>query len=212
MTAKMKPDLSDATVAELRAQAKDLGISGFSHMHKDELISAMQNTEKESASKSAHPAKHDADAIELLKKDHAEVHSLFEQALSHDDGDKAMVDLASQIILKLTIHTEVEEKLFYPALKKKSLTDKNSEAKDQVLEAYVEHNSVKQLLAKIAASKTSDESYKAFIQVASEQVQHHVEEEEQEMFRQAKKLFSKEELAELGRQIVEMKDRLTEKV
>ena len=199
--AKTQPNLEDETVAELRAQAKDAGISGSSHMRKDELISELEHKDTNGAARKT-------DAVALLKKDHANVKALFKKALAKEDGDTSLADIANQIITELELHTEAEEKLFYPALKQKALSKKNDDAKDGVLEAYVEHDSVKKLIKQIQSSKPSDESYKALIQVMSEQVEHHVEEEETEMFKQAKALLSQDEIDELGGRILEMKERL----
>jgi len=190
--------LEDETVSELKTKAREAGISGISHMHKDELVDALEHA--------AHAPKNEqTDAIEILKADHAKVKALFKKALAKKHGDKTVEPIVQEIIHELKLHTEAEETIFYPALKTKSTKEHNEDATDGVLEAYVEHDSVKELITKIEATDSSDESYKAMVQVMSEQIEHHVEEEETEMFKQAKHLLKNEELQKLGKQILEKK-------
>jgi len=113
--------------------------------------------------------------------------------------------LAERIITELEAHTQAEEQLFYPALKARAIERDDDEAKEGVVEAYVEHGSVKELISKIRSSSPSDESYKAMLQVMSEQVDHHVEEEEGEMFEQARQLLEPQTLQSLGRKMAELK-------
>jgi hypothetical protein len=206
-------DLDELSVAELREQAKDAGVTSTSHMRKDELIEALSSgkgARDEKAAKRTPRTRTNGDAasddaIDILIADHRRVKSLFEEALDKEDGDAALADLAKQIIAELELHTRVEETIFYPALKEQAVSDDDDDAKDEVLEAYVEHGSVKELIAKIQKLEPDDESYKAILQVMSEQVEHHVEEEEHEMFDQAHELLGDERLAELGRRIAEAK-------
>jgi len=146
------------------------------------------------------------DVISLLKKDHAEVRALFKEA----DGlsDKAIAareKLFAQIAPALKAHAEAEETLFYPALKAK--TKPATEPRDEVLEAYEEHAIVKTLISQLERLDPKDESYKAKLQVLGEAVDHHATEEETEMFKQARQLLTKDELAELGEQVQALKDR-----
>jgi hemerythrin superfamily protein len=121
------------------------------------------------------------DAIALLKSDHRKVEGLFVQyEASDDDGEKA--ELAAQICLELKIHTTIEEEIFYPALKGK-IED------DTIDEAFVEHDGAKVLVNDIAAGTPGDEFYDAKVTVLSEQIKHHVKEEEMPdtgMFAQAR--------------------------
>ncbi|NIJ22342.1 hypothetical protein FHS95_004057 [Sphingomonas naasensis] len=122
------------------------------------------------------------DAIALLKADHREVEELFEQfegAKSASQKEK----LARQICLELTVHTKIEEEIFYPACEGKI-------EEDLLKEAYVEHDGAKLLIAEIEAGSPADEYYDAKVKVLSEQIEHHVEEEEKRMegmFSQARK-------------------------
>lgn len=122
------------------------------------------------------------DAIALLKADHRKVEELFEEFESAR-GDGRKEKLARQICLELTIHTELEETIFYPACRGKvedSLVD----------EAIVEHDSAKVLIAEIEAGGPDEEFYDAKVTVLSEMIEHHIQEEEQRvegMFSQARK-------------------------
>ncbi len=194
-------DLSGMTATDLREKAKEEGLTGVSHMRKDELVNALEHESGDSNGAAAGGE----NAISLLKRDHQNVKALFKKALEKETGDASIEPLAKQIIAELTVHAEAEEKLFYPALKAQAVSQDEDKAKDGVLEAYVEHASVKELIAKIQKSSARDESYKAMVQVMSEQVEHHVEEEEGEMFKQAQKLLGTAELEKLGGQIAQMK-------
>ena len=138
------------------------------------------------------------DALHLLKKDHAEVSSLFtryEDAI--DRGEKA--GIADEICRKLTIHSLCEEELLYPAAHA-SIDD------DLVYEAEVEHQSVKDLVARIEDSDPAAENFDALVHVLCEYVRHHVREEESEMFPQLKR--SDLDLAALGLEIAERRREL----
>ncbi len=140
------------------------------------------------------------DAIRLLKTDHKEVESLFKELEGLSDNAKASrKKLFDQIDRALTIHSEIEEKIFYPAVKARTGRDK--EAKQEVLEAYEEHDNVKNMLKKLEETEPSDETYKAKLQVLHELVKHHVKEEERELFPEAKGLLDADELEELGEQM-----------
>ena len=122
------------------------------------------------------------DAIALLKADHRKVEELFE-AFEGARGAKRKEEIARQICLELTVHSEIEETIFYPACRGK-IDD------DLVDEAIVEHDSAKVLIAEIEAGGPDEDFYDAKVQVLSEQIEHHVEEEEKRvdgMFSQARK-------------------------
>lgn len=144
------------------------------------------------------------DALSLLKKDHAKVKGLFKEVEGLGDrAAGARKKLFEQIDQELELHARIEEQIFYPAFKKKAAKD--SEKKDEVLEAYEEHAIVKHLLGELKAMEPRDETYKPKIQVLMELVQHHVKEEESEMFKMARELFKPNELDVLGQQIAEAK-------
>jgi hypothetical protein len=121
------------------------------------------------------------DAIALLKADHRKVEDLFAKfEAAHDSAKKRQ--LAKQICTELTVHTMIEEEIFYPACKGKIEDDMESEA-------YVEHDGAKVLIAEIEAGNPDDEFYDAKVKVLSEQIKHHVHEEEKRsegMFAQAR--------------------------
>ncbi len=144
------------------------------------------------------------DAIKLLKKDHREVEALFKEVDELGDGASASRrKLFDRIAAALELHASVEEQIFYPGVKRASRRDK--EAREEVLEAYEEHDNVKEMIAKLRDTDAKDETYKAKLQVLEELVKHHVKEEERSLFPQAQKLLGKDEIEELGDQIAEMK-------
>jgi hemerythrin superfamily protein len=122
------------------------------------------------------------DAIALLKADHRTVEALFEQ-FEGTSGSAKKQKIALQICLELTVHAKIEEEIFYPACEGKV-------DEDLLKEAYVEHDGAKVLIAEIEAGNPDDEFYDAKVKVLSEQIEHHVGEEEQRMegmFSQARK-------------------------
>ena len=110
------------------------------------------------------------DAIALLKADHRHVESLFEQFEKARKADRKAA-LAKEICTELTIHTMIEEEIFYPACQ-------NAVEEDTLSEAYVEHDGAKILIAEIEAGKPDDSFFDAKVKVLSEQIKHHVREEE----------------------------------
>jgi hemerythrin superfamily protein len=141
------------------------------------------------------------DAIELLKRDHAEVKKAFkafEKAKYKDPN--AGKEFVASICKAITLHARVEEEIFYPAVRQKIKDD------DLMNEAQVEHNSAKVLIADIEKMSGDDPMLKATAMVLAEYIQHHVREEENEMFPKAKRL--KLDLAGLAQQILEREDQL----
>jgi hemerythrin superfamily protein len=122
------------------------------------------------------------DAVELLMADHRRVAKLFAEfdALKEDGSDEAKSALVAQICQELTVHTTIEEELFYPAVRKAIEDD------DLMDEALVEHAGAKELIAQLQAAHPDDDLYDAKVTVLGEQIDHHVEEEEGSMFPQAK--------------------------
>jgi hypothetical protein len=110
------------------------------------------------------------DAIELLKADHRAVEDLFSEfQKAKTPAQKRKI--AQQICLELTVHTRIEEEIFYPAVRGKI-------QEDSVTEAYVEHDGAKLLIAEIEGTDPKDEYYESKVHVLSEQIKHHVHEEE----------------------------------
>ena len=142
------------------------------------------------------------DAIAMLTADHREVKAMFE----HYDklGDRAnsgKKKLADQICTALTLHATVEEEIFYPALRAAS-----KEAADLLDEALVEHAGAKDLIAQLQEMDPEDDLYDAKVKVLGEQIDHHVGEEEGEMFPKAKKAGL--DMAALGSEMAMRKDEL----
>ena len=141
----------------------------------------------------------DKDAIALLKSDHEEVKKLFKKIVAEEDQEATF----DQIKRALEVHATIEEEIFYPAVKRA----RSEEVKDEVREAYEEHKQVKTLLAAVAEISPDDESYSAKIKVLKEDVEHHVKEEEGEMFPDARK-YLRGKLEDLGVQMQARKDDL----
>jgi hemerythrin-like domain-containing protein len=143
------------------------------------------------------------DAITLLKDDHDKVKKLLEQVDSTTErGVKTREELFGKIKQELTIHEAIEEEIFYPALKD------HPKAKELVLEAYEEHHVVDTVIAEIDQVSYDDETWGAKFTVMKENVEHHIEEEEDEMFKQARQVFGSDELEELGSRMKARKDAL----
>lgn len=143
------------------------------------------------------------DAIDMLTNDHREVEELFKkyEALKEGQNDKKKI-LADQICTALTVHTMIEEEIFYPAVRAQA------QGSDELLdEALVEHASAKELIAQLQEMDPGDELYDAKVKVLSEQIDHHVQEEEKEMFPKAKK--ARLDLAALGEEMAMRKDELS---
>jgi hemerythrin superfamily protein len=120
------------------------------------------------------------DAIALLKEDHRKVEKLFKD-FEGAKGEGRKEKLARQICMELTVHTKIEEEIFYPACEGKV-------DEDLLKEAYVEHDGAKVLVAEIEAGNgESDDYFDAKVQVLSEEIDHHVEEEEKELFPEVRK-------------------------
>jgi hypothetical protein len=132
-------------------------------------------------------------AFELLKKDHEKVSGIFEKLEpTTERGIKTREELFAQLKQELEIHARIEEEIFYPAIKDAE------ETHDITLEAFEEHHVVKQLLSELEELSKDDETWGAKLKVLQENVEHHVEEEEKEMFSSAREVLSKEQIEELG--------------
>jgi len=145
--------------------------------------------------------------MQILKQDHEAVKDLFAGYAKLGDGDVEEKDrLWQQINEELTIHAEIEERLFYPAVR-----DVNTdEAEDLVSEALEEHRVVKTLLEEMSEIEAGEDAFEAKMKVLRENVLHHAEEEEKEIFEQAKKL-SKEVLESLVIEMETMRDDLEDR-
>lgn len=139
------------------------------------------------------------DAFSLLKEDHRKVEDLFEQLESA--RGQAKMRVFEQIKMELDLHAHIEETVFYPALEKPKQTH------DLTLEAYEEHDVVKKLLQELSRAKTANEEWEAKAKVLQENVEHHVEEEEGELFTKAEAALSEEQIETLGEQMEAEKER-----
>jgi len=149
------------------------------------------------------PASTEPDAVKLLTNDHKEVKTLFKayDKLVKDQADNSEKQaIAHKICTLLTVHATVEEEIFYPAARGAL------EAQDLIDEATVEHATAKDLIAQIEAMSPGDELYDAKVKVLNEYIEHHVQEEEGELFPKVKK--AKLDLAELGAQLSSRKESL----
>lgn len=131
-------------------------------------------------------------ATELLKKQHREVKALFRQAKKADPGDRR--EILDEISAKLAHHMNIEETIFYPAVKAIGM----KKTDELIPEAYEEHHVVNLVLSEFPDLDPEDERFEAKMTVLDELIEHHVEEEEQEMFPTAEKQLGAERLNELG--------------
>ena len=149
----------------------------------------------------------DNDAIEMLTEDHQRVSEMFEdyEGVKDDEDEADKVQRVQEICLELTIHSTVEEEIFYPAARDAL----GEEGADLLDEAEVEHSSVKDLIVQLSESQPGDDLYDAKVKVLGEYVKHHVNEEEGELF---PKLRESEDFdtAAIGDQMAQRKAELRE--
>jgi hemerythrin-like domain-containing protein len=139
-------------------------------------------------------------AFTLLKADHEKVAGILEKIEGTTErAIKGREELFAQLKNELDVHTRIEETILYPAL------EEYEETRDISLEAYEEHAIVKQLLEELESSRKDDEQWTAKFTVLKENIEHHVEEEEGEMFKKARKVLSEDEIAKLGERLQEAK-------
>jgi hemerythrin superfamily protein len=132
------------------------------------------------------------DAITLLKQDHKAVEKLFKQfEKAKQPAEQRKV--AQEVVKELSVHAAIEEMIFYPAVR-----ERLPQAEDTVLESLEEHHIVKWVLSELDGMKPDEERFKAKMTVLMENVRHHVEEEETELFPEVRKAVGRKELGELG--------------
>jgi hemerythrin-like domain-containing protein len=134
-------------------------------------------------------------ATDFLKKQHKEVKGLFKQ-VEKTENARERTDLMQQISQKLQLHTRLEEEVFYPAVR--GLETRKAE--EMIAEAFEEHHVVDLVLKDLPNVDPEDERFEAKMTVLSELVEHHVEEEEKEMFKLAERL-GKDELEDLAEEM-----------
>ena len=128
-------------------------------------------------------------AIELLEQQHREVEKLFDKIEKVESEEKQ--ELFDEIADALAVHAAIEEQHFYPATK-------DARTEELLHEAVEEHLAVKRIIADLLEMEVDDPQFDAKIKVLKEQVEHHVEEEEKQLFPKVKKVHSKDELEDLG--------------
>jgi hemerythrin superfamily protein len=148
-------------------------------------------------------ARSEPDAVTLLKRDHAEVKNLFERFEDSEERQEKQM-LADRICKMLTAHATYEEELLYP--RAHDLLAEDEEDEELVHEAEVEHQAAKRLIAEIESMTPDDEKFAASVKVLGEYVNHHVREEEREMFPKLKRAGL--DLAEVGAMLHDRKREL----
>jgi hypothetical protein len=142
-------------------------------------------------------------AFQLLKEDHQKVSGIFQQLEpTTERAEKTRSELFAKLKEELDIHARIEETIFYPAIKQAA------ETREIVLEGFEEHHVIKMLLKELEAMPVDTEEWAAKLKVLQENVEHHVEEEEGEMFQKAREVISEDEINQLGTRMEELKMQL----
>lgn len=145
------------------------------------------------------------EAIAMLIEDHQKVQKMF-KAFERTEDQKQQEQLATQICNELTVHTQLEEQVFYPAAREALEEDEAC----LLEEATVEHNVAKELIEKIKQSRPHDEEYCALVTVLGEYVNHHIDEEQKELFPQLKK--KEIDFNALGEEMMQKKQELMQEM
>ena len=144
------------------------------------------------------------DAIALLKEDHRKVKALLDELEpTTERAVKTRQELFDRIKDELTVHEIIEEEIFYPTLKQ------HPKAKEIVLEGYEEHEVVNHVMGELEGLPVDDETWGAKASVMIENIRHHIEEEEGDMFVKARQVFDRAELNQLGEAMAERKAEAT---
>ena len=149
------------------------------------------------------------DAITLLKEDHQKVKKLMgELEKTTERGVKTREELFTKLVTELTVHEKIEEQIFYPRVKEQATTKK---VEEMIAESYEEHHFVDTVKAELEDTPFEAEEWAAKFKVMKENVEHHAfEEEEEKLFPKVQKIFSKDELEEMGTEMEELKQELLE--
>ncbi len=140
------------------------------------------------------------DALAMLKEDHDRVKRMLNEGdETTERAEKTRTELFARLKADLLLHERMEEEVLYPALKQ------HPQARELALEAFEEHHVVDMIMAELEATPVTDEQWTAKFTVAKENLEHHIEEEEGEMFPKARQIFEDEELEEMGRRMAEIK-------
>lgn len=140
------------------------------------------------------------DAIELLKQQHDEVKQLFTELEETEDVEERS-SIFAELADAFVIHSHLEEQIFYP-------TVFEDETEEELREAVEEHLQAKRIIADMLEMSPDDEQWAAKCMVLKEDIEHHVEEEEDELFPTVRKLFTKKRMAELGRELADRQEEL----
>jgi len=139
-------------------------------------------------------------AIDLLEEDHRKVKKMLaEGERTTERAEVTRSDLYATLRREMETHERIEEEIFYPALKR------HPKAKDIVLEGFEEHHVVDEIMGELGETDVTDETWAAKFKVMKESIEHHIEEEEGEMFPKARQAFEKNELEVLGARMLELK-------
>ena len=142
-------------------------------------------------------------AFQLLKEDHQKVSGIFQQLEpTTERAEKTSTELFAKLKEELDIHAQIEESIFYPSIKQAA------ETREIVLEGFEEHHVIKMLLKELETLPVDTEQWTAKLKVLKENVEHHVEEEEQEMFQKAREVLSEDDINRLGAQMEQAKEQL----
>jgi hypothetical protein len=140
------------------------------------------------------------DAIALLEDDHRKVKEMLaEGEATTERAEKTRAELYAALRREMEVHERIEEEIFYPALKA------HPKARDIVLEGFEEHHVVDEIMSELGETDVDDETWAAKFNVMKENIEHHIEEEEGEMFSKARQAFDEAELEDLGDKMMELK-------
>ena len=141
------------------------------------------------------------DGLTLLEQGHKVVKEILaEGEKTTERGEKTRSELFARLKRELTIHEEMEEQVLYPALRE------ISKSRDIALEGYEEHHVVDEILTELEETPPSDETWAAKFKVAKENLEHHMEEEETDMWAAARREFSEDELEDMGKRMMEIQE------
>jgi len=151
------------------------------------------------------------DALSLLKEDHQKVKKLMgEIEKTTERGVKTREELFNKLVAELTVHEQIEEQIFYPRVKEQATTKK---VEEMINESFEEHHFVDKVKEEIEGTPFESEQWAAKFKVMMENIEHHaIEEEEGKLFPQVRKIFSETELEEMGTEMAELKQQLSEGV
>jgi len=157
-------------------------------------------THEKAGEKGGAQSKMEMTIFEVIKQDHEKARYLFDKIEKSGRKQTAPLQkLFSQIEEELAIHMEGEERFFYPSL------EKDEEAREKVLEAYEEHQVVKTMLGTFNSLAVDDERWGAKLSVLNEIVEHHMQEEEREVFKMARKALGKDQIQQMAVQFQQHK-------